>query len=251
MPRAARPRRPVARPAARRYTVVMLDSVLLELEGVVADTGEARRDAILAALRADGVHLPEGAYRELCAGLAFDDAVRAAARAFGGPVDETAIAIAAHRAERAYRAYLGKGLSLVGGAREALERLHGVARLALVTRAPRRDALFVLSLGRMDHLFTCVVAAEDAPPKPSPEPYRVALARLNRARARVARGTAVALEDGRPGVLSARGAGLPAIVVGDVPAHVAMDADAWLPSLAGTSGESLLALVAPRIEPSV
>ncbi|HEX9564120.1 MAG TPA: HAD family phosphatase [Gemmatimonadaceae bacterium] len=229
----------------------MLDTVLFELEGVIADTGEARRDAIIASLRADGVIVPEAAYRDHCAGLSFEDAVRAAGRALDGPVDETAIAIAAHRAERAYRAYIGKGLTLVEGARETLERLHGSARLGLVTRAPRDDALFVLSLARMDHLFTCVVAAEDAPPKPSPEPYRLALSRLQRARARVVRGTAVALEDGRPGIQSARAAGIPTVIVGDLPAHVALEADAWLPSLAGATAESLLSLVAPRIEPNV
>jgi beta-phosphoglucomutase-like phosphatase (HAD superfamily) len=124
--------------------------------------------------------------------------MRAAFRGVGRGRDETAIALAAHRAERAYRAYIGKGLTLVDGARETLERLHDSVRLALVTRTPRNDAMFVLSLARVEHLFTCVVAAEDAPPKPSPEPYRLALARLQRSRARVVRGTVVAIEDGLP-----------------------------------------------------
>ena len=115
----------------------MLDTVLLELEGVIADTGEARRDAIFAALRADGVQMPESEYRDLCAGLSFDEAMRAAFRAAGGgrTDDETAIALASHRAERAYRAYIGKGLTLVEGARETLERLHDSVRLA--PRQPR------------------------------------------------------------------------------------------------------------------
>jgi HAD superfamily hydrolase (TIGR01509 family) len=229
----------------------MLDTVLLELEGVIADTGEARRDAIFAALRADGVKLPESEYRDLCAGLSFDDAVRAAFRSGGRGRDETAIALAAHRAERAYRAYIGKGLTLVEGARETLERLHDSVRLALVTRAPRNDAMFVLSLARVEHLFTCVVAAEDAPAKPSPEPYRLAIGRLQRARARVVRGTVVAVEDGLPGVRSARAAGLATVVVGDVPAHVALEADGYVPSIAGLTAESLLSLVAPRNEPIV
>jgi beta-phosphoglucomutase-like phosphatase (HAD superfamily) len=56
----------------------MLDTVLLELEGVIADTGEARHDAIVAALHADGVNLPENDYRDLCAGLSFEEAIRAA-----------------------------------------------------------------------------------------------------------------------------------------------------------------------------
>src|SRR5688572_7806308 len=184
----------------------MLDTVLLELEGVIADTGEARRDAIFAALRADGVQMPESDYRDQCAGLSFDDAMRAAFRAAGRTDDETAIALASHRAERAYRAYIGKGLTLVLGARETLERLHDSVRLGLVTRSPRDDAMFVLSLARVEHLFTCVVATEDAASKPSPEPYRLALARLQRARARVVRGTVVAIEDGLPGIQSARAA---------------------------------------------
>jgi HAD superfamily hydrolase (TIGR01509 family) len=229
----------------------MLDTVLLELEGVIADTGEARRDAIFAALRADDIQLPLAEYRELCAGLSFEEAMRAAYRGVGRGRDETAIALAAHRAERAYRAYIGKGLTLVEGARETLERLHDSVRLALVTRAPRNDAMFVLSLARVEHLFTCVVAAEDAPAKPSPEPYKLAMARLQRARARVARGTAVAIEDGLPGVQSARAAGLATVVVGDVPAHVALEADGFVTSIAGLTADALQALVAPRSEPIV
>ena len=229
----------------------MLDTVLLELEGVVTDTGEARRDAVVAALRADGIPLSVTEYLELCAGLAFEDGMRAVFRSVGRGKDDTAIALAAHRAERAYRAYIGKGLTLVEGARETLERLHDSARLALVTRAPRNDAMFVLSLARVEHLFTCVVAAEDAPPKPSPEPYRLALARLQRARAKVARGTAVAIEDGLPGVRSARAAGLPTVVVGQVPAHVALEADGYVASIAGLTSDTLLSLVSPRNEPIV
>jgi HAD superfamily hydrolase (TIGR01509 family) len=229
----------------------MLDIVLLELEGVIADTGEARRDAIFASLRADGVMLPGNEYRDLCAGLTFEEAVRAAFRGVGRGRDDTAIAIAAHRAERAYRAYIGKGLTLVEGARETLERLHEKVRLALVTRAPRDDAMFVLSLARVEHLFTCVVAQEDAPAKPSPEPYRLALARLQRARARMVRGTVVAIEDGLAGIASARAAGLATVVVGDVPAHVALEADGYVHSIAGLTADTLLSLVAPRNEPIV
>lgn len=229
----------------------MLDTVMLELEGVIADTGEARRDALLGALRAEGLELTVEAWRDQCAGLAFEDAVRAAFRQAGRPGDETGIALVAHRAERSYRAFIGKGLTLVEGARETLERLHDSVRLALVTRALRDDAMFVLTLARVEHLFTCVVASEDAAPKPSPEPYRLALARVQRARARVVRGTVVAIEDGRPGILSARAAGVACVAVGDVPAHVALEADGYVPSIAGLTAERLLSLVAPRIEPIV
>lgn len=229
----------------------MLDTVLLELEGVIADTGEARRDAVQAALRADGIHLTAAEYREQCAGLSFEAAIRGAWQVAQRAPDDTAIALAAHRAERTYRAYIGKGLTLVEGARETLERLHDTVRLALVTRAPRNDAMFVLSLARVEHLFTCVVAAEDALPKPSPEPYRLALTRLQRTRARVVRGTVVAVEDGLPGIRAARAAGIACVAVGDIPAHVAVEADGYVPSIGGLTADALLSLVAPRSEPIV
>lgn len=225
----------------------MLDAVLLELEGVLTDTGEARRDAVLAALRTDGIQLSPDEYRDVCAGLSFEAAVRAARVHDGRTSDETAVAIAAHRADRAYRAYIGKGLTLVEGARETLERLHASARLALVTRSPRNDALFVLSLARLEDLFTVVVAAEDAPLKPSPEPYRQALARLQRVRP--SRGTIIAVEDSLAGVQSARGAGIATVVVGDVPAHVAVEADGYIRSIAGLTADTLHSLVTPRNEP--
>jgi beta-phosphoglucomutase-like phosphatase (HAD superfamily) len=230
----------------------MLDTVFFELDGVLADTAEVRRDALLSTLRADGVMLYDGEYRLTCAGLATEDAIRAAWALCRMPTDDTAISLAAVRAERAYRAFLGKGLTLAEGARETLERLGGVARLGLVTRASRAEAEFVLSLARMDHTFTCVIASEDtAAGKPSPAPYRAALARIDRVRGANPRGVIVALEDALPGVHSARGAGILCVMVGDVPAHVALEADACLRSVAGLTPDTLLALVARKNEPII
>lgn len=227
----------------------MLDTVLFELEGVLADTGSARREALLAILRGNGIELTAQEYRDTCAGLETEEAVRAAHRLRAVPLDDTGASLTARRAEDRYRASLGKGLVLMEGARETLERLHAMTRLGLVTRAGRAEAGFVLSLARLDHLFTCVVAAEDVrAPKPSPEPYRVALERLP-PRGRVRRGTIVALEDGLSGIRSARGAGIACVVVGDVPAHVALEADGYLPSIAGLTAAALSAVVAPRSEP--
>jgi len=67
----------------------------------------------------------------------------------------------------------------------------------------------------------------------------------------VVRGTAVAIEDGLPGVQSARAAGLATIVVGDVPAHVALEADGFVSSIAGLTADGILSLVSPRNEPIV
>ena len=230
----------------------MLDTVLFEFDGVLADTAEARRDAVVSTLHADGIELAESEYREVCAGLALDDAVRAAFELRGVATDGPALALAALRAERAYRAYLAKGLTLGEGAREVIDRFLPVSRLGIVTRASRREVEFVLSLARLDHAFTCLIAAEDAlPGKPSPAPYRAALERLTRLRPIPARALVVALEHGLAGIQAARGARVTCVAVGDLPAHIAMEADAYLPSLAGLTPERLQALLTPKAEPIV
>lgn len=229
----------------------MLDTVFFELEGVLADTAPARRDALLETLLGTvGLALSAQEYHDTCAGLDIEDAVREAHRFHGQPVDDTTVSLIALRAADTFRVRLGKGLTLMEGARESLERLHTVARLGLVTRASRNEAGFVLTLARIEHLFTCVVAAEDARlPKPSPEPYRLALSRMRRLASTGPRGIVVALEDGLPGIRSARAAGIACVVVGDVPAHVALEADGYLPTLARLTPETLHAVAARRAEP--
>jgi beta-phosphoglucomutase-like phosphatase (HAD superfamily) len=229
----------------------MLDTVFFELEGVLADTAAARRDALLDTLQdTAGLSLSAQEYRDNCAGLDVEDAVREAHRLRDRPIDDTAVSLTALRAAEAFRARLGKGLTLVEGARESLERLHAAARLGLVTRAARNEAAFVLALARLEPLFTCVVAAEDARlPKPSPEPYRVALSRMRRHGAANPRGMVVALEDGLPGIRAAHSAGIACVVVGDVPAHVALEADGYLPTIARLTPETLYAVAARRAEP--
>lgn len=228
----------------------MLDTVFFELEGVLADTAVARKEALLSALHDDGIALTDQEFRDCCAGLAVEDALRAAARLRGATPDDTAVSLGAARAERAYRGRIGKGLTLVEGAREVLERLHAVARLGLVTRSARSEAQFVLSLGRLEDFFSCVVTADDvATGKPSAVPFRAALSRLERVRQHRARGLVVALEDALPGVRAARAASIACVVVGDVPAHVALEADGFLPSITGLTPDSLFALAVPRGNP--
>lgn len=230
----------------------MLDSVLFEFDGVLADTGDARRDALLSTLRAEGIELSEGEYRETCAGLTIDDAVRSAFAFRGRSVSDSALSLTALCAERAYRAYLGKGVTLADGAREVIDRFLPAARLGIVTRTARREIDFILSLARLEHAFTCIVASEDAfPGKPSPAPYRAALERLERRRRVPAGAHVVALEDCLSGIRAARGAGLDCVAVGDLPAHVAMEADACIASIAGLTPERLLALLTRSGEPIV
>jgi HAD superfamily hydrolase (TIGR01509 family) len=222
---------------------MLFDTVLLELEGVLADTHAIRRDALVRSLADDGVVLTDAAYDARCAGFPVREAAAAGAAADGRRFDDTALDLVAARAERYFADQLGKGVSLAPGSRELLESLAGRVRLGIVTRASRRDVDFVVGLAGLDGAFECVVAAEDVrSPKPSPEPYERAFERLARRRP-VRPISTLALEDAAPGVLAARALKLRCIAVGARQALHAVHADAYLPSLAGQSLASLNALL--------
>ncbi len=223
----------------------MLDAVLVEFEGVLADTAAARRDALAYVLAEEGLQLSDDDYRNECAGRPTAEAVSAAIARCGVTRDETARELLTLRVDRAFSSHVGKGIMLVEGAREALERLASRVRVGIVTRASRRDVEFVLTLGRMEHLFACVVGAEDAyPPKPDAAAYVSAINRLARRRPIAADGVVVTLEDSLAGIRGARAAGLRSIAVGDLPAHVAMEADAIIPAITGLDTAVVEQLVA-------
>lgn len=226
----------------------MLHAILLEFEGVLADTHALRRAALQRALAEDGVTLSAGQFDERCRGLATRDAAAAAAAVAPAPamLDETALDLVALRAERHFAESASKGLSLASGAAELVRQAAGKVPVGIVTRASRRDVDFVLALAGLEHAFSCIVAAEDAPAaKPAPDGYLRALRRLAARGVRAA--STLALEDGPAGIRAARTAGLRCIAVGDLPAHDALLADALLPSLSGESLASLSSrLRAPR-----
>ncbi len=217
--------------------------VLLEFEGILADTTPHRLAALREALTSDGLSLDDETWIEHAHGLAVEEAVRAARRALGAPEDPTAVELARLRAEGAFRRRIARGLLMQPGGLALIQALRTQARLALVTRASRRDVDFVLTLASLADAFTCVVTSDDrVEGKPSAAPYVLALEKLART-APVVAGDALAFEDSRPGVRSARAAGVRTVAVGPLPLHHAMEADAYLPTLSGMSFDAMRALV--------
>lgn len=220
----------------------MIQAVLFEFDGVLADTREARRTALLDALEEDGVVLSDTEYDESCRALPVRSAVQVAFSLREVAADETSIDLATVRAERHFSRSAESGLSLTVGARALVESMQGQTRLGIVARATRRDIEATLSLAQLDYAFEFVISGDDPHlPKPSPEPYRAALERLARRRA-IPVSNIVALEDGAAGIRSAKGAGMRCAIVGPAPAHVAMEADALMPSLVGLTAASIDAL---------
>jgi HAD superfamily hydrolase (TIGR01509 family) len=107
--------------------------------------------------------------------------------------------------ERHYRASASAGLESVRGLVPLLRwaRDHGLA-MAVVTNAPRQNAEMVLRTLRVEVFFTTIVIGDElADGKPHPLPYLTALERLG-----VPAHRAVAFEDSRSGVRSAKAAGV-------------------------------------------
>ncbi len=215
--------------------------LLVEFEGVIADTAALRREALAESLAVEGIEVTDALAR-IGAGYATEDAVRRVREAAGAPADETATELGRLRAERAFAARAGKGMTLAPNVKAALERLTSCCRLSLVTRASRREVEFVLELGGFAGLFRPVIAAEDATPaKPAAAPYAAALARIGQ----LFPGQqlrALAVEDHVVGLRGARAAGIASVAVGAIPAHEALEADAWVESLADLTPERVRAL---------
>lgn len=225
----------------------MIGAVLLEMDGVLAETAAMRREALVAALAAEGVALSAAEYDERCAGLPLPAAARSALALRGRASDETLGDLVRLRAERGFAALAARGVSLAPGAREFVEGAASRARFALVTRATRREADLVLALADARDLFEFVIAADDAPPKPAAAPYERALERLARRRPLPAPAV-VALEDALAGVRSARAAGIACVAVGAVSPVVALEADAHVATLAGLTIDGLQRLLARERE---
>jgi beta-phosphoglucomutase len=220
----------------------MIEAVLFEFDGVLADTHDARRRALLDTLEEDGVIVGVVDYADWCESLPVRAAVRTALARSGVPADDTRVDLTAARADRKFRALLESGLSLIPGARALVDSMQGQARLGLVSRAARRDIEHALGLAQLDYAFEFVISDDDPfAAKPSPEPYLAALERLARRRP-VSGAHVVALEDSIAGVRSANAAGLRCAVVGTLPVHLAVNADALIPSLAGLTAASIDAL---------
>lgn len=219
----------------------MVDAVLLEWDGVLADTGAARRDALLRALADEGFPFSVESYDARCIGLEAQQAARAAL-ALGPESDPALVDLVVLRAERAFTERLARGVSLAAGALEFLRVTEPRARLAIASRATRAETDLFLRLSGLDGMMACVFTADDVlQPPPAPELYEQASAHLARTR-RTRREHTVALAHGVASIRAARDAGLHVLAVG-APAHVALEADGAAPDLTSLTLEELASLV--------
>jgi beta-phosphoglucomutase-like phosphatase (HAD superfamily) len=219
----------------------MLDAVLLEWEGVLADTGPVRRDAMVRALAEEGVPWTAAAYDACCSGLDVH-AGAAVALARAGRHDATLTELVALRAGRAFVERLGQGFIMAPGAAQFVAAAEHRSRLAIVTRATRAETEIALQLSGLGPAFAAVITADDVlDPPPAPAAYARALGHLARRRP-VRPACVVAMVDTSAAACAARAAGVRTLAVG-APAHVAVEADAAVDGLSGLTLDAIASLV--------
>lgn len=224
----------------------MADGVLLDWEGVLADTADSRRDALRSAFADEGIAFDDVAYEHQGAGRSVHSAV---VRMLGsGAADATLAALVALRAERSFAARLAQGFAIEPAAARFVELAQLRAPVVIVTAAGRAESDAALRLAGLHDSCAAIVTADDVGGEaPAAASYELALAHLGRRRV-VKADRVVALATTMPAIRSAREAGLRTIAVSS-PAHVALEADAAVGSLDGLTldvVDALLGIAARR-----
>jgi len=215
-----------------------------EIEGILVETAPARRAALTTALAADGLTLDDATWDQVRS-LAVESAATRARRLLGAPEDPTAVTLATLRAEQAFADRTARGISIAPALLSTLERLSAVARLAIVSRAARREIDAFLERAGCAGLFRPILGADDLTPGlPAAWTRVVAQSQTLFPGQRL---QPYVVSDALESIREGRRAGLGTILVGAAPAHEAIEADAWIESLADLTPDRVRAL---RASPS-
>jgi HAD superfamily hydrolase (TIGR01509 family) len=191
----------------------VIQGVLFDLDGTLADTEPIQWEAYRRALRPFGVDVDVETYRRRW--IAVAGGAEWACRTFGLPIGPAEL-----RARKTveYHALIAAGVAPRPGARETVTRLGSSHRLALATNSTRAEVDVVLGHLAFERLFAAVVVREDyARAKPAPDAYLAAARALGLSPA-----ACLVVEDTARGVAAGVAAGC---VVVAVPSELTWDND--------------------------
>lgn len=183
----------------------MIKAIIFDLDGTIVDTEAVAFAAIIKCARGWGITVAQ-ADAEVIAGKKWEIAFDLLCKKYQFPLPRPQV-------ERAildeYHSGLQSDLKVVPGVLEAIERLAGHYKLALVSGSFRRDIEFVLKTLGVFEKFQFVLGAEDYPEsKPSPDGFAKAIKLLS-----VDPHACVVFEDSFPGIRSAVTAGAHVVAV--------------------------------------
>jgi HAD superfamily hydrolase (TIGR01509 family) len=211
-------------------------ALVLDFDGVIADTEPLHLRAFQEVLGEAGFTLTADAYAERYLGFDDEGAFRAVAADQGRPLSDAVVATFVRRKSSLLDAALETHDVLFPGAAEAIRTLSAALPLAIASGALRREIVAVLERAGLLGCFQVIIAAGDtAAGKPAPDPYVKAVGILDLPASRAA-----AVEDSHWGLESARAAGLRTVAVTtSYPAASFPEADLVVPDLASLTLERL------------
>jgi len=179
---------------------------LFDLDGTLVDSERENIESVALAVRRHGAQL-SAEERQFIIGHSWNEIYEMIARNHALPVGMTQLIAESVEEWRALMAVTG--YRALPGAVAAVRRFARTSKLAVVTGASTAEASdSIAGIGIADCIAALVAAEDYANGKPSPEPYRTAIARLG-----VEASRSIAVEDATPGILSARAAGARVIAV--------------------------------------
>jgi beta-phosphoglucomutase len=219
-----------------------LQAIIFDFDGVIANSEPLHFDAFKDALLEDGIDLTAADYYAHY--LGYDDVgvFQAIGRDRGLPMDARRVSALVARKGDLLQQLLDDGSVLFPGAREFIREAAAAVPIAIASGALRHEIQEIIDAAGVGPLFRTIVASGDtAESKPSPDPYRLAFARLCAETGRTLdpRRT-VAIEDSRWGLESARRAGLRCVgVTSSYPAHALPEAELIVEGLGALTLDAL------------
>ena len=209
-------------------------AVVFDFDGVLADTERLHLRAFQDALATRGRSLDERDYFTRLLGYSDRDLVVTLSQESGWTLDQAAIDALLRLKAARYRHHLASGDALYAAAAACVRTLASRYSLAIASGSLHAEIDDILTGAGLRDFFHSVVGAADVTSgKPAPEPYLRAATLLG-----VPPAAAVAIEDSRWGLESARAAGMRAIgVTTTYPAAQLTGADIVVSSLAEISTE--------------
>jgi beta-phosphoglucomutase len=191
-------------------TLSALQGIILDFDGVVADSEPLHLRAFQQVLAEEGILLTAGDYYSRY--LGYDDVgmFQALARDGNLPMTDTRITeLVARKGEKMQAMMHGDGV-LFPGAIAFIQTAAAAVPLAIASGALRHEIMEIVEAAGVAGLFMAIVAAGDTPQStPSPAPYLLAFERLRQGSGRpIEPHRCVAVEDSHWGLESARRAGL-------------------------------------------
>jgi HAD superfamily hydrolase (TIGR01509 family) len=183
----------------------VIESVVLDLDGVLVQSEEIWDEVREAYVRERGGRYDEGAQRAMMGMSSPEWSAFIHGELGVADAPEEISAEVVRRMEARYR----ERLPLLAGAVEAVERLAARWPLGLASSSNRPLIDAVLELARLGRFFRATVSSEEVPRgKPAPDVYLEAARRLG-----VEPERCVAIEDSHSGIRSARAAGMAVIAI--------------------------------------